>query len=105
MIVFLVLGVVMYKPLQAVGIAASNTVAYALQAGLLFFFLRKEFENAIVLWPTMLRGMVAALLGAGIAFGILYFRSGFIFAILAFLVGMAAAALVIRRDLKELNSL
>jgi len=105
MIVFLLLGVVLYKPLQAVGIAASNTVAYALQAGLLFFFLRKEFTNAIDLWPTMLRGMAAALLGGGIAFGILYFRSGFIVAILAFLVGMAAAALVVRRDLKELNSL
>lgn len=105
MIIFLVLGVLLYKPLQAVGIAASNTVAYTLQAGLLFFFLRKEFTKSIVLKPSLLRGVTAALLGGIIAFGILYIRSGFIFAILAFLIAIAAAGLVVRKDLKELNSL
>ena len=105
MIIFLALGVVMYQPFQAVGIAAANTIAYAIQAGFLFIFLRKEFTQPILLWPTMLRGMAGAVLGGAIAFGILYFRSGFLFALVAFLIGIAAAALVIRTDLKELNSL
>ncbi len=105
MILFLIMGVMLYQPLQAVGIAAANTIAYAIQAGFLFFFLRKEFLRPIVFWPTLLRGSAGAVLGGAIAFGILYFRSGFMYAILAFLIGITASALVIRPDLKELNSL
>jgi hypothetical protein len=58
-----------------------------------------------VFWPTLLRGLAGAVLGGVIAFGVLYFRSGFIFALLAFLIGIAAASLIIRTDLKQLNSL
>ncbi|HSN93426.1 MAG TPA: murein biosynthesis integral membrane protein MurJ [Anaerolineaceae bacterium] len=105
MLVFLGLGVVLYQPFQAVGIAAANTIAYAIQAGFLFIFLRKEFQKPIIVWPTLLRGLAGALLGGAIAFGILYFRTGFLYAIVAFLIGIIAAALLVRVDLKELNSL
>jgi len=105
MLLFLGLGVVLYQPFQAVGIAAANTIAYAIQAGFLFIFLRTEFLKPIVIWPTLLRGLAGAVLGGAVAMGILYFRSGFLFALLAFLIGIAAAALLVRVDLKELNSL
>jgi putative peptidoglycan lipid II flippase len=105
MIIFLTLGMVLYQPFQVAGIAAANTIAYALQAGFLFIFLRKEFQQPIVFWPTLVRGLAGAVLGGAIAFGILYFRSGFMFALLAFLIGIAAASLIIRTDLKQLNSL
>ncbi len=105
MLIFLGLGVALYKPFEAIGIAAANTVAYALQAGFLFVFLLKELKQPVLLWPSLVRGMAGALLGGVIAFGILYFRSGFLFAIVAFLIGIAVSSLIIRKDLKELSSL
>ncbi|MEA4812140.1 MAG: murein biosynthesis integral membrane protein MurJ [Anaerolineaceae bacterium] len=105
MLIFLALGVALLKPMQAAGIAAANTIAYAMQAVFLFVFLRKQFAEPITLWQALLRGALGGIVGAGIAFGVLYFRSSFLFAILAFLAGILAAGLLVRKDLKELASL
>ncbi|MGB4594356.1 MAG: lipid II flippase MurJ [Anaerolineaceae bacterium] len=90
-------------------LALANTVAYSLQAIFLFVMLVKTLPQGPNLKPAFLKAILAALLGGGATFALMRFVpviSGSMFgAIMAFMVGIAIAAVVVRRDVAVLGRL
>ena len=93
----------------AAGIATANTVAYALQAVLLFVLLNRTLKFGSELGKPVLRALAAAALGGAAAYAVLHWLpmlgGGLVAAIAGGLVGVLVAAIIIREDLKPLAQL
>lgn len=109
LILFILFGITLTPSLQASGIALSNTLAYTIQAVVLLFLLNSKLTAKLRLTPSFLRALLAALVGGGLAFGIVNYVPRFagtlIGAMLAGVVGLLAGAIIVRKELVELKQL
>jgi putative peptidoglycan lipid II flippase len=108
-VVFLGISLLLTPSLQAAGIAAANTLAYSLQAVLLLVLLNRQLTSTQKLSPQLWRSMLAALSGGVAAALVMRYLPGmsgnFIAAILAVLIGVVAAGVIVRKDLRNLANL
>ncbi|MFZ3070205.1 MAG: murein biosynthesis integral membrane protein MurJ [Anaerolineaceae bacterium] len=108
-VLFLVLGIVLLPRYEASGIAAANTIAYSVQAVFLFFLLNKQLPSRQVVTPSLLRGILAAVVGGMAVYLVMRFLPGYsgtlVSAVLGAVVGILLAGVVIRKDLRHLLSL
>jgi len=108
-VLFLGLSLLLTPRLQAAGIAAANTIAYSLQAILLFLMLNRQLPAAPKLSPQLIRGALGALCGGLVAYLVMRFLPGqsgsFLAAVAGTLAGVIAAGVVIRKDLRALANL
>ena len=109
LVVFFLLGIVLSPMLEAVGIAAANTIAYTLQTLLLLILLRKTLPEPLRLGKTTLKSLLAAALGGAAAYAVVNWApklaGSLIGAVAAFGVGILLAALILRKDLREIADL
>ncbi|MGI6250499.1 MAG: murein biosynthesis integral membrane protein MurJ [Anaerolineaceae bacterium] len=109
LIVYLALGIGLMPIYKANGIAAANTIAYALQAIFLHIMLNRKLEKPVILTQSFIRATLGALIGGGAAYLLLNFmpgiKGGMIAAILAFIAGILIAAILIRKELRVLGSI
>ena len=109
LVVFLGLGSLLMPTIGAAGIATANTIAYALQAVLLFVLLNRTLKFGSELGKPVLRALAAAALGGAAAYAVLHWLpmlgGGLVAAIAGGLVGVLVAAIIIREDLKPLAQL
>lgn len=109
LIVFILLSLVLSPALQAKGIAAANTLAYSLQAGLLLVLLNPHLTSKLRLSKSFFMGLIGAALGGGAAFAVLNYAPRFagtlIGAVAGAVLGLAVAAVVIREDFANLRQL
>ncbi len=109
LVVFILLGIVLSPALEAVGVASANTIAYTLQSILLLVLLSKTMPSPFRLGGSLLKSMLAALIGGAAAYAIINWApvlAGSLFgAVAAFGIGVLLAALVLRKDLREIAEL
>jgi putative peptidoglycan lipid II flippase len=116
LIVFTILAIPLGKLLGSPGFALANFIAYTAEAFLLIFILNRQMGKFLKFGHTPRHAIFAALAGGGATLGIFwilnrvtFFTSGlpggFAMAIIAFIVGIAAAAPFIWSDLKQLVKL
>jgi len=109
LVVFIILGFVLAGPLEAVGIASANTIAYSLQAILLLVLLNKVLTKSLKLGGASIRSIIAAAVGGAAAYAVITWAPGIagslIGAIAAFGVGVLLAAVILRNDLREIVKL
>lgn len=109
LVLFIIFGIALSPALQARGIALANTLAYTIQAIFLLIMLNSKLPAKLDLLASFLRALAAALLGGAIAFVVLNYMPRFaqtlIGAVLAAVIGLAIAAVVIRKELIELRQL
>ncbi len=68
LIVFLLLGILLFRPLGAPGIALSNSIAFTLEAFFLLYLINRRFPGTLVLGNALVRISLAAACGAVVAF-------------------------------------
>ncbi|HNW94877.1 MAG TPA: murein biosynthesis integral membrane protein MurJ [Anaerolineaceae bacterium] len=109
LLVYLGSGLLLSARYEAAGIAAANTLAYTLQALVLFILLSKVLAEKLELLPTLARAVIAALLGGAAAWLVMRFApipgGALAASIAAGLLGLLPAALVLRKELRALTSL
>ncbi len=109
LLVYLGAGWLLSSRFDAAGIAGANTIAYSLQALVLFILLTKVLSDKLELLPTLARAVLAALLGGAAAWLVMRFApipgGRIVSAIAAALIGLLPAALVLRKELRALTSL
>lgn len=109
LVIYIILGISLSPALQARGIALANTLAYTIQAVFLLIMLNGKLPSKLKLLPSFLRSNLAALIGGAIAFVALNYLPRFahtlIGAMLAAVIGLALAAVVVRKELMELRQL
>jgi putative peptidoglycan lipid II flippase len=71
LVLFLSLGVLLFTPLGAPGIALANSIAFTIQAFGLLYLLNRRYVGALSFFPALPRIFLAAGLGAALAFGVL----------------------------------
>jgi peptidoglycan biosynthesis protein MviN/MurJ (putative lipid II flippase) len=108
-VVFVILGIVLSPALEAFGIASANTIAYSLQAILLLVLLNKAVTSPFRLGGSLLKSLLAAGVGGAAAYAVISWAprlaGTLIGAVAAFGVGVILAALVLRKDLREIAEL
>ncbi|MEL7627079.1 MAG: murein biosynthesis integral membrane protein MurJ [Anaerolineaceae bacterium] len=109
LVLFIIFSIVLSPLLQARGIAAANTLSYSLQAVLLASLLNPQLVSKLKLSKSLLRGVVGALVGGGVAYLVLTFTprisGGLIGAVAGVVLGLVVAAFVIKPDLISLREL
>lgn len=109
LVVFILLGIVLSPALKAVGIASANTIAYTLQAILLTLLLSKIMPSPFKLGGSLLKSLLAAAVGGGVAYAVINWAprlaGTLIGSFVAFVIGVVLAALVLRKDLREIAEL
>jgi len=109
LLVFIVLGMVLSPMLEAIGIAFANTIAYALQAVLLLVLLGKAMPSPFRLGGSFLKSLLAAAVGGAAAYAVINWApvvaGTLIGAVAAFGIGIILAALILRKDLREIAEL
>ena len=109
LVVFVILGIVLSPALEAFGIASANTIAYSLQAILLLVLLNKAVTSPFRLGGSLLKSLLAAGVGGAAAYAVISWAprlaGTLIGAVAAFGVGVILAALVLRKDLREIAEL
>ncbi len=109
LLVYLGVGWLLSARFEAAGIAAANTLAYTLQALVLFILLNKVLSDKLELLSTFARAALAALLGGAAAWLVMRFApipgGALVSAFAAGLLGLLPAALVLRKELRALTSL
>lgn len=109
LILFITLGIALMQGLGAAGIALANSLAYSLQAVFLFLVMARGLPGKLSMSKSILRGLAAALIG-GLAVWLiekvvpLHVHS-LILAVFGMAVGSILAALIVRRELRQLLQL
>jgi len=105
-LLFVILAIILYKRLDAAGIALSNSIAFTLQAVVLMILLGKNLGANLSPGMTMIRALLSGLLG-GVVVWVLMNKlplslPEWIMAIIAMAIGLLCALIPIRRELREL---
>lgn len=105
-LLFVILAIILYKRLDAAGIALSNSIAFTLQAVVLMILLGKNLGANLSPGMTIIRALLSGLLG-GVVVWVLMNKlplslSEWIIAIIAMAIGLLCALIPIRRELREL---
>jgi putative peptidoglycan lipid II flippase len=68
-ILYLSLGIILYRPLGAAGIALTDSIVFTIEALLLFFLLKRQVHMQYNLTSTVFRSVAAAICGGVITWG------------------------------------
>ena len=106
---YILLGIVLSPLFEAVGVVTANTIAYTLQAILLLVLLNKIMPDPLRLGSSTLKSILAAGVGGAAAYAIINWApilaGSLVGAVAAFGVGVILAALVLRKDLRQIAEL
>ncbi|HNT25818.1 MAG TPA: murein biosynthesis integral membrane protein MurJ [Anaerolineales bacterium] len=105
---FAVLAYTLSRPLGAPGIGLANSVAYTLEALILWYLTSRKYPGVLAVGKTLLRAVLAALLGAAVVYGLLQVALPLHYVLhgaLALVVGGLAAIPLIWPELKLLVKL
>jgi putative peptidoglycan lipid II flippase len=91
LVVFILLGIVLYQPLGAPGIALANSAAFTTEALLLLFLLNRRYPGVLQVKAALPRIALAAVSGAVVAALVLALGEGLANSMLLQLVASAAA--------------
>jgi putative peptidoglycan lipid II flippase len=105
--IFLGLGILLFRPLGALGIALANSLAFTLETGLLYLLLARAEPAIRRAWSALPRTALASIVAAGLAYGAMTWLPMTL--VLSTVVGIAAgglaAVLILRREIAELRRL
>lgn len=106
-IVFIISGVLTVKPFGAVGIAASVTIAFAVEMLLIIFLLKQKLHFNIGITPTLSRAILASIAGSVsiLALTVWIHIDPIILAIGTMGVAALIAFFIIKKDILELKNL
>jgi putative peptidoglycan lipid II flippase len=100
---FSIIGFILYQPLGAPGIALANTLAFTGEAVLLLYLLNRKVPGLLLVGGTLLRGILAGVLGGLVVFGgMAVMGESLIAAILSLIVGVAFALPFVLPEIKLL---
>ena len=104
---FAVLSLALYRPLQADGIALSNSLAFTAEAVLLLVLLGRAFPGILRQGRPVLRATLGAVLGGAAAYAVLAVSpaGSLVTGIMALAVGVALSLPFIWPELRELRTL
>ena len=109
LLVYLGAGWLLSSRYDAAGIAAANTLAYSLQALVLFILLSKVLAEKLELLPAFVKAILAAALGGAAAWLVMRFApipgGRIVSALAAALLALLPAGVVLRKELRALTSL
>lgn len=109
LVTYILLGIVLSPLFEAVGVVTANTIAYTLQAILLLVLLNKIMPDPLRLGSSTLKSILAAGVGGAAAYAIINWApvlaGSLVGAVAAFGVGVILAALVLRKDLRQIAEL
>ncbi len=109
LVTYILLGIVLSPLFEAVGVVTANTIAYTLQAILLLVLLNKIMPDPLRLGRSTLKSILAAGVGGAAAYAIINWApvlaGSLVGAVAAFGVGVILAALVLRKDLRQIAEL
>lgn len=71
LVLFLILGILLFNPLGAPGIALSNSIAFTLEAFFLLYLLNRRYPGTLALWQALPRIGLAAACGAVVSYLVL----------------------------------
>jgi putative peptidoglycan lipid II flippase len=75
-IIYTIMGVLLFRPLGAPGISLTDSVAFTVQAVVVLLVLNGRLPDRIRAWRTVGRAFLAALVGGGVCLGIYTLLSG-----------------------------
>jgi putative peptidoglycan lipid II flippase len=105
-ILYLTLGIILYRPLGAAGIALTDSIVFTFEAILLFFLLKRQVQVQFSLSSTIFRALGAAICGGVITWGGTALMGNFLPSWLASIASMFIALIVaLLWTLPELKSL
>lgn len=94
LILFIGMGILLYRPLGAPGIALANSLAFTAEAGLLLFLINRRYHGMAKIALALPRIVVAALLGATAAYAVVALTLPISDTLVVQLVAAAAALLL-----------
>ena len=104
--VYLVLGLTLSNFLGAPGLSLAEAGAFTSQAVLLYIFLNRKLPQNLQVGSSLVRGGLAAVLGAGVALGVLWLAAPLlgqtIASVVAMLAGAALALVIVWREVRLL---
>jgi peptidoglycan biosynthesis protein MviN/MurJ (putative lipid II flippase) len=105
--VFLGLGLVLFRPMGAFGIALANSLAFTAEAVLLLAWLGRQFPSILRHGRTALRAILGSALGGSAAYAVVAASPGgnLVTGILALAVGGALCLPFIWPEVKEIRAL
>jgi putative peptidoglycan lipid II flippase len=106
-VLYLTIGILLYRPLGAAGIALTDSLVFTFEAVLLFILLRKQLQFKINITPSILRAIAAAIIGGLVTWGGLTLLTPLLHPLLASSLPMAVALilsiLLVMPDIKGLR--
>jgi putative peptidoglycan lipid II flippase len=107
LLVFLIAGVVLFRPIGALGIAVSNSLGFTVEAGVLFVVLARAHPEIRGSWSALPRAVVGSALGAALVYAaLLWLPMG---ELASTAVGLAVGGLVagafVLPEIRELRAL
>jgi putative peptidoglycan lipid II flippase len=105
-VLYLTIGLLLYRPLGAAGIALTDSLVFTFEAVLLFVLLRRQLRFKLNLTPAIVRVFIAAIIGGFVTWGGMTLLSPYLHPFLASSLPMAVAlALSLLLVLPEIRSL
>lgn len=105
-LLYLTIGIILYRPLGAAGIALTDSIVFSIEAGLLFLLLRKQIHIKFHLNATFLRSVGGAICGGLITWLGITLLSSVLSSWLASLISMGIAlAIAMLWVIPEIKSL
>ena len=108
-LLYITLGVLLYRPLGAAGIALTDSIVFTLEAVILFIILARQVKIRYQILPVFLRAIAAALTGGVITWGGIALLSGHLHPVIAsslcMLLGLVISLLWVIPEIKSLRNL
>jgi putative peptidoglycan lipid II flippase len=107
LLVFLAAGILLYRPLGAMGIAVANSLGFTLEAGILFVLLARLAPGIRRSWSALPRAVAGSMLGAGLAYaGVAWLPIGELLSTaLGLAVGGVVALVFVWPEMREVREL
>ncbi len=90
-VLYLTIGILLYRPLGAAGIALTDSLVFTFEAVLLFILLRKQLRFKINITPAIIRAFAAAIIGGLVTWGGMTLLTPLLHPVLSSTIPMAVA--------------
>jgi len=105
-VLYIVLGSLLYRPLGAVGISLTDALAYSITVTGLLVVLSRRMVEPLKPWGALVRGLLAGAVSTVVCLAVFWFFepriNGVITALISGLAGMGIALPIIWRDARQL---
>jgi putative peptidoglycan lipid II flippase len=106
LVVFVVLSIILVIPFGVVGIALANSLAYTGEAVFLLFLLNRQLPDKLVVGSSLVRALVAGLVGGGLTYLVLYViplpLPQIVLAVIAMGIGALGSAVFVWKEIRLL---